>query len=491
MRPLAAAIGLLLCSPALAEVDRAALMETAGRTHMAIVHFPIALIIAAAIFEIVRILTRRDRPSPAALGCLAIAVVGAAMAATTGWWHADFDSRTGEPVVELHRWIGIAGGSLGLVALVLGLFALGGTGRVVRRLYVLVVIIASGTIGFAGHQGGEVTFGEGYVLEPIFGEAPAQGSDTPRPAAVDLSTIGAVNFEQHLLPIFEASCIECHGTRKQNGKLRLDSLAALEASPYFDEVVVAGDAAASSLHERITLPKSDHDFMPKRGDPLPEGEIALIELWINTLSPASADTGAVPAKSGADLTGQEPDAPGPSRLEMQVIAEIASRGGHASLESASSGRLVVNLSVMTRPITDEDLAVLRPVADSIVELNVGGVGVTDEMMPAIGALTAIERLNLSRSDITDSGVAALSTLDRLEVLNLYGSPVTDGAVPVIGALPALKRVYIWRTMIGTEGRAQLAEARPGLEIIAGAEESAPEAPQAQPDPEPTEAPDGE
>jgi len=465
-------------------------METAGRTHMAIVHFPIALIIAAAIFEVVRIVTRKDRPSPAALGCLVIAVVGAAMAATTGWWHADFDNRAGESVVELHRWVGIAGGSLGLVALVLGLIALGGDARVTRRLYVLVVLIASGAIGFAGHLGGETTFGEGYVLEPILGKESDDASQTPRPAAVDLSTLEAVSFEQHLLPVFEASCIECHGARKQSGKLRLDSLDALTQSPYFDEVVVAGDAAASSLFERITLPKSDHDFMPKRGEPLPAGEIALIERWIDTLS--SADAGAEVTPENAEAGVREPVPAAPSRKEIEVIAEIGARGGHASLESASSGRLVVNLSVMTRPITSDDLAILQPVAASIVELNVGGIGVTDEMMPAIGALTGLERLNISRSDLTDGGVAALSTLSRLQVLNLYGSPVTDGVVPVIAALPALERVYIWRTMIGSDGRAQLEAARPGLEIIAGAEEPA------QPEPEPeagseptdTDEPDG-
>ena len=35
-----------------------------------------------------------------------------------------------------------------------------------------------------------------------------------------------VTFDKDIKPIFEKACFECHGDKKQKGKLRLDSLAA-------------------------------------------------------------------------------------------------------------------------------------------------------------------------------------------------------------------------------------------------------------------------
>ncbi len=274
--------------------DNDALLETGGRMHPALVHFPIALIITALFFELVRVVIRHNRPSPAAVGCLVIAVGMAAVAAASGWVHADFEGLSGDSSVELHRWVAIGSGSLALFALVFAIAARAGGGEdderhVARRLYVLFLVLAAGTVGFAGHQGGELVYGKGYIFEPIFGKA--GGGDADEVAFVPPS--GAVpetiDFERDLLPTFEARCIKCHGPKKQNGKLRLDSLEALQASKYFDEIVVAGDPDSSTLHERLLLPQRDRDFMPKRGEPLSDWEIEAVRRWIAGLG--SADGG--------------------------------------------------------------------------------------------------------------------------------------------------------------------------------------------------------
>lgn len=470
------------CAPVLA-AETEALFETAGRTHPALVHFPIALIAAAFLFELVRIVGRRDRPSTAALGCLFIAAAGAALATTTGWWHADFDGRTGEEQVELHRWVAIVGGSLAVLALMLGLTALGGDRRMLRRLYVLVVAVAAGTITVAGHQGGELVYGEGYVFEPLFGGDEATEPAGPVLVVADLPAAQDVSFERDLLPVFRAACIECHGADKQNGKLRLDSIEALRSSPYFDEVIVAGDADRSTLYERITLPQTDRDFMPKRGEPLAARDVAAIRRWIE------GQTAGLDAASSTDIDQPAEEPTGEARVARaeQVIAAVAARGGHAAFESAQNDRLVVNLSVLSRPMTREDLTALEPAADAVIELNLGGAGVTDALVPDLVRFAGIERLNLSRSDIKDSSIAALGPLGRLRVLNLYGSSVTNAAVDAIAALPGLERVYIWRTFIDATGVQRLQTLRPGLQVIVGAEAPLPEAPAEVSAPEP---PDG-
>jgi uncharacterized membrane protein len=469
-----AALLALAAAPALAAGPEA-YFETAGRTHIALVHFPIALVFAALGFEAFRIATRRHRPSAGALGCLFIAALGGAAAVVTGWWHADFIGRAGENEVELHRWIAIAGTSLTLAALGLGLAALRADRPTLRRLYVLFLTLATGTVAVVGHLGGELVYGEGYILGSLLGDASAAGSTVPDPVTDDRPLPQTVNFETDLLPIFEANCIACHGVKKQNGKLRLDSLEALRAGPYYHDVVVAGDSARSAIYQRVTLPPRDHDFMPRRGDPLSARQVAAIARWIDALppdnEPPEPETIAPPPAETAALESEG----------RAAIAAVAQRGAFAAFESAQSERLIVNFGVLSRPVTRDDLAVLMPVADRVIELNLGGVGATDALLPDLAAFTALERLNLSRSEIHGPALAPLTALKNLRVLNLYGSSVASDAVDTIAALPALERVYLWSTAIDEAGIDRLRHARPGLEVIAGARVVEPE-PTAEPAP---------
>jgi uncharacterized membrane protein len=468
--------------------DNDALLETAGRMHPALVHFPIALILTALIFETVRIVIRHNRPSPAAIGCLLIATISAAVAAGSGWVHADAEGLAGDSPVELHRWVAIASGSLALLALIFAIAARSGGGddgddrHVARRLYVLFLVLAAGTVGFAGHQGGELVYGKGYMFEPIFGKADGGDADEVAFIPPTGSVPAVIDFERDLLPTFEARCIKCHGPKKQNGKLRLDSLEELLASKYFDEIVVAGDPDASTMFERINLPQRDRDFMPKRGDRLSEWEIKAIHRWITGLEPSVDAAG----RAGDDdvlgdleaLLGQDDSV---TEALVAVIDAVTERGGYAGFESRGSRRLIVNWSVLPRPMTADDFAVLEPASDSIVELNLGGVGVTDSLLEPVAGFAGLERLNISRSDISDGGLATLGSLERLRVLNLYGSPVSNASVETIAALPGLERVYLWRTFINETGIEALREAKPGLEIIADIEQAEPEPEQAEPE----------
>ena len=60
-----------------------------------------------------------------------------------------------------------------------------------------------------------------------------------------------LTFDKDIKPIFEKSCVECHGDKKQKGKLRLDTLAnALKASEN-GKSIVPGKSADSSLVKAI------------------------------------------------------------------------------------------------------------------------------------------------------------------------------------------------------------------------------------------------
>src|SRR6185295_16570331 len=89
-----------------------------------------------------------------------------------------------------------------------------------------------------------------------------------------------IDFVKDIQPLLQQQCIKCHGTEKQKGKLRLDSREAALKGGKDGPAFVPGDAAKSELIRRVSLPKTDDDFMPAEGEPLPKEKIELLKSWI-------------------------------------------------------------------------------------------------------------------------------------------------------------------------------------------------------------------
>lgn len=88
------------------------------------------------------------------------------------------------------------------------------------------------------------------------------------------------DFAREVLPILQRSCFECHGAKKVEGGLRLDSAAALNKGGDSGAVVIAKQPQGSELLRRISLPKNDSEVMPNRGDVLTADEVGRIRAWI-------------------------------------------------------------------------------------------------------------------------------------------------------------------------------------------------------------------
>ncbi len=83
-----------------------------------------------------------------------------------------------------------------------------------------------------------------------------------------------VDFTREIQPIFEKSCLSCHGEKMQMGELRLDSQAGAA------KAVRAGNASGSSLYQRVAG-LGDQARMPMVGKPLDASQVAAIKAWIN------------------------------------------------------------------------------------------------------------------------------------------------------------------------------------------------------------------
>jgi hypothetical protein len=110
--------------------------------------------------------------------------------------------------------------------------------------------------------------------------------------AVDLSKIPppadktGVTYATDLKPLFETSCVKCHGAEKPKGRLRLDSLEGALKGGEDGKVVVPGDGAGSMLVQNVAHAGDPDAFMPPPRNkanigPLTKEQIGLIRAWID------------------------------------------------------------------------------------------------------------------------------------------------------------------------------------------------------------------
>ena len=100
-----------------------------------------------------------------------------------------------------------------------------------------------------------------------------------------VSTLGftlaeSVDFNKHVKPILESTCVNCHGPDDADGDLRLDSrefaLKGGDAGP----ALVPGKPEESILYTYTVLPEDDDDIMPPKGDPLAKSQTDILKKWI-------------------------------------------------------------------------------------------------------------------------------------------------------------------------------------------------------------------
>ena len=103
-------------------------------------------------------------------------------------------------------------------------------------------------------------------ITPSFQGAPVEASER-------------VDFLRDIQPLFEVSCIACHGSEKQMAGLRLDSRSAALAGGQSGRLIEPGDVNGSLLFDRI-VGKGDQAQMPMGGKPLDSATIRLIRQWI-------------------------------------------------------------------------------------------------------------------------------------------------------------------------------------------------------------------
>lgn len=98
--------------------------------------------------------------------------------------------------------------------------------------------------------------------------------------SLTVSSLGAVDFDKDIRPIFEDRCLDCHGPDKQKSGFRIDQRAVmLIGGDSGKKSIVPGELSKSHLMELVKSADED-EIMPPKGAPLTKDQITLLEQWI-------------------------------------------------------------------------------------------------------------------------------------------------------------------------------------------------------------------
>ncbi|GAB3175833.1 c-type cytochrome domain-containing protein [Telluribacter humicola] len=466
-----------------------------GRFHPVLVHLPIGFLLVAALLEIGRRMGKVGVSDSTITFILFWSAIGATLACIAGYLLSQGGGYEQE-LLDVHMWQGIGVAVLAWIAWAVKSDLLGERIPMAPLFYMPALLIGSALTMVAGHHGGSLTHGDGYLTqytpEPfrsLAGMAPRTEQVTEIKPIADVNQ--AIVYKDIVQPILNTRCVQCHSATKQKGDLRMDSFDRLLKGGENGPALVVGKSTDSEMLKRCLLPLEDDNHMPPKGKTqLTEQQIALLSWWI--------DQGAPTDKKVADLqvtdalkpalaslttggTGTAVASAEPSQspvLSLQVPAPDA--GAVASLKKTNllvmplaQDQHLVEISAVNAPaFADAQAAMLTPLAEQIVWLKLGNTKVSDAALSEVAKLKNLNKLHLEHTAVTDAGLAKLKDMQYLEYLNLIGTKVTDSGLKALAGLKGLKSIYVWQSQVTDSGIADLRKARPDLVIVNGLTEAA-------------------
>src|SRR5213594_4279737 len=112
-------------------------------------------------------------------------------------------------------------------------------------------------------------------------------------AASQLLAQEKITYQQHVRPIFNASCVSCHNPDKNKAGLDLTTYATAMAGSSNGKILQSGDPDLSLIYLLVSHQEEPH--MPLKASKLPDPQLEIIRKWIASGLLDSADSATVVA----------------------------------------------------------------------------------------------------------------------------------------------------------------------------------------------------
>jgi len=295
---------------------------------------------------------------------------------------------------------------------------------------------------------------------------------------------GGISFHDHIFPILEERCLDCHGEPYvKNGRtihpkagLALDTYEAVLKGNLDGEIIDRGDHEESTLYVVITLDPDDSEIMPPKGDPLSAEEIELFKKWIDEGAkeyPSDVFERPKEEKVAASLTSVAD-----SQIPLvDLLGKRLSKPSKTQIDVASkTGALVTTLSEkhsMIRAefssgpslIDDRAVGALSGIQNNISHLDLSRTKITNSAIGTVTKMKHLTWLGLRNTEVNDLAVKQLKNLQFLRYLNLSGTKVSDSAIKDLSQMKDLEEIYLWNSEVTENGVESLRSALPNAKVV--------------------------
>lgn len=465
------------------------ILRVAGKFHPLLLHFPIGVVMAAAVLEVFTGVQRRH--DSAVNWLLWLGFISSTAAVLAGYLLGA--GKTGGETLTLHMWTGISVPVLIFLSLLAKLHYDQHQPLMSKSLYRVPLLTTVLAVFAAGHFGGTLTHGD--ILKDV------RGLMVTRPILSSLTTSpenlpeNRTVYNAVIAPLLARTCTDCHGEDKSKGDLRLHTPEAmLLAGESKNPAIVPGSSATSEAMLRLLLPSDDEDHMPPEEETqLTADELQVLRWWIDNgaktdlkLSdpgipsdlqarlirlaaatlPGEGAHGEEGPRGGAGAAGEE--AAASDVPDMAPVQALEKELGVAILPLAQNDpALTFNCVNVADKFGDAELAKFAPLADRMSEMNLGRSKVTDAGLSTVAGMKNLKKLHLPNTAVTDAGIESLLGLENLEYLNLFNTKVTDAGIAKLEKLAKLKRLYVWQTGVTKPAAEALHTKLPGIVINLG------------------------
>lgn len=412
-------------------------VQTLGRMHPLLLHFPIVLMVLCIFWELFSGIKNTYTPELSTIGdgLLLLAAFTAASSALMGLLLSKESGYTQE-VVAWHKWGGVF-----ISLLSIAWYTFRNEVRRMKALLVLTSITAMVLVIITGHLGAGITHGDNFLLAPV-------SKDKQMPLVLFEDALIYTNMVQ---PILQSKCISCHNTKKAKGELIMETFAALIKGGKNGALWDSTQKDFGLMLSRVHLPLDNKKHMPPTGKPqLTDEEAAILYHWI---------------KSGASATAKIIELPQTDTLRTLASSMFntietdnytftpadetkvkALRNNYRFVTPLALGSPALGVEFFgAAQFKSKQLKELLEVKDQVVSLNLNKMPVTDDDLATIAQFVQLRKLNLSFTNIKGSGLSALKSLKELEQLSLSGTGVTAASLNALTLLPKLTQLYIWTT----------------------------------------------
>ena len=420
-----------------------------GRLHPLIVHLPVGFIIVGLLLQVY---DRKQKQYPSVIALIYLwAGFSAILACITGYLHYLGEGYAYNSV-KLHLWSGIATALFSFLmwARLKGASRLGALSKVpIVVLSVLFFLL----ISFTGHQGGNITHGEDYLVAPLpNGIKSALGYEVFEATEIVLTDEHwehANLYTEVVQPILNNNCVSCHNQKKKKGELLLTSVENILQGGEHGAVVTKGQPNESDLFRRMNLPKVDEQHMPPDGKTQPsKEEIKIIGVWIAKNLPLDKTIGELglekdlfqsffPKKTITDYPDIEI-----AQAPLDSITLLKNKGLHVDAISKNTNFLKV--SALNWPsFQDADILRLKSIAAQVAILDLGGTQITDALFKDLAIFPNLTILKLDHTQVTGEHIALLKPLRNLRTLNLTQTAFVEENLDRLKEFKALEKVYLY------------------------------------------------